>query len=288
MEQNLRISAFSFATPFFLRAGRILGATCLHQGFRDFTLFEPVDLESSFKEKNSEILSHSRGAGYWLWKPYLLSRCVEETGTNEAVLYLDCGLLPRKNAAFYSDLLVDDRIHVWETEGQVIQDWTEPDVLKVLKVPDALQKNPLVMGGAILARQNKLAKDFSKLWLRLCENPDLLCPDAGASYTNPKSIVWHRHDQSILSVIVALHPDWFHIHSKDKDGLPYDSVFDLHRNSNLKVVSVILTFPQVRKLRQQIVKRFPKVIRRILRNSLFNKTRKPISEAEINAIKGTF
>jgi len=288
MNQNLRIRAFSFATPSYLRVGRILGTTCLQQGFRDFTLFEPIDLEPSFQEKNLEILSHSRGAGYWLWKPYLLSRFVEKMGRNEAVLYLDCGLLPRKNAAFYSDLLVDDRIHVWETEGQVIQDWTEPNVLKALELPLALQKNPLVMGGAILARQSKIVKDFAKLWLHLCENPDLLCPDAATSYVNPKSIVWHRHDQSILSVIVALHPDWFHIHSKDRDELPYNSIFDLHRNPNLKVINVILTFPQVRKYRQQIVKLFPKAVRRALRNSLFNKTRKPISKAEIDAIRGTF
>ena len=44
---------------------------------------------TDFYEKNIEILSDPQGAGYWLWKPYIILKTLEKIPKNDIVLYMD-------------------------------------------------------------------------------------------------------------------------------------------------------------------------------------------------------
>lgn len=47
-------------------------------GFDGTLLFSPEELaETAFFQKNEATLSQPRGAGYWLWKPYVISKVLE-------------------------------------------------------------------------------------------------------------------------------------------------------------------------------------------------------------------
>ena len=36
--------------------------------------FSPNDIDSEFKKLNGKIFSYKRGAGLWLWKPYIIKK----------------------------------------------------------------------------------------------------------------------------------------------------------------------------------------------------------------------
>ena len=45
--------------------------------FDTVTVYGPEILDKDFKEKFKHILSHSRGAGYWIWKLYIIQKKVK-------------------------------------------------------------------------------------------------------------------------------------------------------------------------------------------------------------------
>ena len=50
------------------------------------------DLEkTSFYTQNKHILDQPRGAGYWLWKPYLIYEMLQDMEPNDILMHMDCG-----------------------------------------------------------------------------------------------------------------------------------------------------------------------------------------------------
>lgn len=74
--------------------------------------YSPDDLSDDFKEKNKEILSFKRGAGYWIWKYYIIKKRLHEIQDNDVLIYLDAGCTINKHGKkrFYKylNMLNDD------------------------------------------------------------------------------------------------------------------------------------------------------------------------------------
>ncbi len=282
------ICAFSYATEKYLAMGKVLGIKCLESNFAQFTLYRPQDLDTPFRTKNSDTLSYSRGAGYWIWKPYLLLRVANQTKPGKIIFYSDTGVLPRKDAEYFTKLISDDKIHVWAQDGAAILQWVDFNVLAALEFPRELNNNPMIMGGFLLAKNSTHLQNFAKIWLELCEQPHLLRPDTLDGYEKPTETIWHRYDQSILSVIVATNPSWFCIHSLNPSEDRVSDVFDIHRKEKIKAKIFINSFPQLRFVRQQIVKKMPSSVSRKLRSLLFDSKRKNFSPQENESLKKSF
>ena len=280
--------AFSYATEKYLAMGKALGIKCLESNFGQFTLYKPQDLDSSFCIKNSDTLSYTRGAGYWIWKPYLLLKVANQTKPGTIVFYSDTGVLPRKDAEYFTNLIKDDKIHVWAQDGARIIQWVDSRVLSALKFPTELNSNPMIMGGILLSKNSTNLRNFAKVWLELCEQPHLLRPDTLSGYEKPSETIWHRYDQSILSVIVATNPGWFTIHSLKSSEDRVSDVFDIHRNEKIKAKIFITSFPQLRIMRQEIVKKMPSSISRKLRSLFFDSKKRNFSPEENESLKKSF
>ncbi len=62
--------------------------------FNKIYSFTEQDLinDSDFWNKHKDfILKNKRGYGYWVWKPYLISKILKEINDNDILLYLDAG-----------------------------------------------------------------------------------------------------------------------------------------------------------------------------------------------------
>ena len=63
----------TYATPSHAQsADRLVKSAVQKGGFEYARSFSPADLEKSFKQRNKDILSNPRGAGYWIFKPHIL------------------------------------------------------------------------------------------------------------------------------------------------------------------------------------------------------------------------
>ena len=79
----------------YIEAGKRLcnQALSLHL-FNKLQLYTFIDLQkdAEFYEKNAEFILHNkRGCGYWLWKPYLINKNINDMTNGDILLYLDCG-----------------------------------------------------------------------------------------------------------------------------------------------------------------------------------------------------
>ena len=56
--------------------------------------FGPDDLDKDFREKNKDILSNTRGNGYWLWKSYIINKTIiEKLNDGDYLIYTDAAMI---------------------------------------------------------------------------------------------------------------------------------------------------------------------------------------------------
>jgi hypothetical protein len=279
------IIAITYADSEFRRAGRALGVRVLTKGIDKFILYRRDDLSPEFLERNLGTLQHKRGAGYWIWKSQIIRQTLDFVKHGELLLYLDAGVLLKRSGQELSDLVTDDKIHVWSHRHERLGDWTDPKVLSKLKFSESLKSSPLIMGGAILARNTENFRDFVIEWGKLCEKPELLHPDSSPSYSVPENIVWHRHDQSLLSVLVALNPNRFVVHREDSDRFDMHRMFDIHRNTRIKTKGLVFSFPELRRFRVKITRALPNRIASSLKVIWYEHKRKSIPSIEAQRVQ---
>lgn len=66
------IHLITYGDDKFKNSKKRLEKEALNTGWFDsVTVYRPEILDSNFKNKFKEVLSHSRGAGYWIWKIYI-------------------------------------------------------------------------------------------------------------------------------------------------------------------------------------------------------------------------
>ena len=59
--------------------------------FENTKIYRPEDLDPQFREKFINILSKSRGGGYWLWKHHIIENELSKVNNNDFVIYSDAG-----------------------------------------------------------------------------------------------------------------------------------------------------------------------------------------------------
>ena len=53
--------------------------------------YSAKDIDANFYAKNKLILDQKRGAGYWLWKPYIIKDALSAVNDGDYVFYVDSG-----------------------------------------------------------------------------------------------------------------------------------------------------------------------------------------------------
>ena len=59
--------------------------------FNSATSYGPSDLDDNFTLKFKNILDQEKGGGYWIWKPYIISKKLDQINEGDVLIYLDAG-----------------------------------------------------------------------------------------------------------------------------------------------------------------------------------------------------
>ena len=84
--------------------------------------YGPNDVEKSFVQKNTKILSNPRGGGLWLWKPHLILKALLESNEGDAVLYCDAGMYPISDLTPLFELAQEKEIVLLASQLPVLMD----------------------------------------------------------------------------------------------------------------------------------------------------------------------
>lgn len=163
-------------------------------------------LDINFYNAHEKILTQSKGAGYWLWKPYIFKKALEQCDDNSILMYVDSKIFP--HASFYDlfDLvnleptgILTFGVNECQEDERVV---TKRDAL-ILMDADKEEYYPKAQRNAaiILVRKCELALKFVNDWFNYCCDERILTDISSTLAPEHPQFKVHRHDQSVLSVM---------------------------------------------------------------------------------------
>lgn len=153
------------------------------------------ELPEWFKKDFHEILSHPRGAGYWLWKPWVIWDAMEEPA--DIVIYCDAGIE-----------IINSFDHLINSmEGDIMlfgnhyqhRHWCKREVFDSMGAKDGFQ----VQASAMVVRVCDWSYRFLDEWLWWCKRPGYI--DDSTWIRQYPEFQEHRHDQAILTCLQQRH-----------------------------------------------------------------------------------
>ena len=99
----------TFCSSTMTRSAEICSRSALEFGCDSSWVVHYDDLKSTeFYWDNLDILTQERGAGYWLWKPYIILRVMQQAEHGDVVVYTDAGITFRHDIAMLFKYMDED------------------------------------------------------------------------------------------------------------------------------------------------------------------------------------
>jgi hypothetical protein len=165
-------------------------------GFTRAHKFRFTDLTPAFRARHAALLARPRGAGYWLWKPELILRTLEQVADGDLVMYSDAGTCFVASARPVLERCED--VIGFHLLGHCTEvRWTKADARMAIGAFDGQQICATL--GAF--RKTRRALEFVRAWLAACVRDDYhLLDDSPSAAPNHPDFQDHRWDQSLFSL----------------------------------------------------------------------------------------
>lgn len=177
----------------------------------DFVLnYKRSLIDPQFIQANREIMDSKVGAGYWLWKPWVILDAMKRAPENAVIIYMDGGFIIRGSLDPLIKLAQTHPIilsHYTEDYGKSVHDIISRDIFDAVNPKhEAYYNVPYRVAGFWVLRNTPVARRFVEAWLKFCSQKDLIMngKNKKPNYPDFKS---HHHDQSILNAVIGLYPN---------------------------------------------------------------------------------
>jgi hypothetical protein len=208
-------------------------------GFDEVFSFNLGDLGEIFISENSHILSQHRGAGYWMWKPFVIKKALDLINYNDILMYSDSGISFIRNIDELVNIMdtTDEKLLLFELEDiHPNKRWTKRDCFVFMGMDNEpyLSQNQL-LASYILMKKNDFVIKFIDEWMNYAKDYRIITDSTNeCGLPNHSEFVDHRHDQSILSLLGRKYnikniPD---VSQFGIGRMVTSQVFNHHRNRN--------------------------------------------------------
>lgn len=167
--------------------------------------FDESHLSEEFKQKNQRILSCKRGAGYWIWKPYIINRVLKELAYDDYLFYCDSGAFVFRDIHSLLPLMETHETDMLVFEIDLIEkNWTKRDVFVELDCDSReYTESKQRCATYFLVKKTKRTEGFVEEWLRYAQKYELISDEDNILHKQPnyEGFRENRHDQSIFSIL---------------------------------------------------------------------------------------
>lgn len=197
------ITFLSFANIKYYPALRRIEKEAIESAFfDDVRIFTEKDLSQEIKDYCD---SNRRGYGYWLWKPYIVCKAMEEMNSEDILVYSDAGFTINKNGAKrfeeYIDIVKNGEHGILSFQlSHTEKKYTKGDIFEYFDAFDLSETRQLV-GGLFILRKTDYTSELIRAWFDTCNRMRNLIDDSESIVENDKDFIENRHDQSIFSII---------------------------------------------------------------------------------------
>jgi hypothetical protein len=184
-------------------------AKCLNV-FDNIVVIEPQSFPKEFKiflgENQKFFGENKRGYGYWIWKPFLVDWMLNNNmSSNDILVYMDSGCEVSK---FGKDELLKYINMTISTDGLFFNtkfkelNWTKSDLIEHFNAHHLINKKQ-IQATFFFLKNTPNARSMVSSWLNTARKDNYhYLDDSDSILKNFKGFVEHRHDQSILSLLV--------------------------------------------------------------------------------------
>lgn len=207
----MSLKLLTYATPEFELNARDFCKSAIDVGFAAASLITPSDIsDTAFYQDNRDLFSRARGAGYWLWKPYIIIQELKRCRPGDIVLYSDAGRTSYYQFSKFPQQLV--KACLQSSEGFLLgpsvphlgnlRRWTKRDCFILMGADrKEVSDRPAIVTWS-LWRSTPNAFEFLEKWLEYCLDRRCLTDDPNScGLPNYEEFQDHRHDMSILSIL---------------------------------------------------------------------------------------
>lgn len=201
--KGVYLVSYADGSEVFFQNQHALAQSTLNRGIDFIFNYRRSHIDENFYKKYQAILDQKMGAGYWLWKPYVILKTMQNAPEGSIIVYADTGaiftnsLVPiLENLQQYDGVFYRYAREMYGTlkttiDAQVAQELgvsTHPDFNTIRQL----------WAGLIVFRNCENSRNFVRTWLELCTNQN---------YVKGYGKGRHFHDQSLLSIALLKHPN---------------------------------------------------------------------------------
>jgi hypothetical protein len=171
-------------------------------GLSKVTTHGDVYLTPEFKEQHRELLKSKRGAGFWVWKPYIILEKLYRMKENEILVYVDCGDLPTQ--MYFEKALghLRDNDIMLVNRGYNHGVWTKQECFELMGCASDEYYNHVQLEAGLIAMKNTpYVRRLMQEWYENCSDIKKVSDKNYGGYSNRWGFIEHRWDQSILTNI---------------------------------------------------------------------------------------
>jgi hypothetical protein len=237
----------SFGNETYRRSLKLLKETADSIGNVDESImYTKEDFGEKFAYRNAYILSKPRGAGYCIWKPYLILKTMKDLEDGDVVLYTDGGIKIIEDLAPLYDLAVSTgepilfKVPAVGIDAHIGKAWIKRDCFVLMGADtEEYWKADMVNAAMSLWVKNEKTIAFLKEWSRYMKDPRIVTDEGNltgnADYMEFKA---HRYDQSVLTILGHRHgiemyrdpTQWGSEVMDEYENSPYKQLMHHHRN----------------------------------------------------------
>ena len=159
------------------------------------------DLSNEFKNTYSKILSHRKGYGYCIWKPYIILNELEKIKDGEILIYIDSTDHPHTDFFDFVNEHMTKNDILLINRGYTHDNWTRRDTFILMECDEDKYHNKLQLEAGIIAiKKTNFNIELINEWFNYCKNENILADIPQISnLPNYQPFYEHRYDQSILT-----------------------------------------------------------------------------------------
>ena len=160
-----------------------------------------------FYKENKTILDQERGAGYWLWKPYVILEALKEISDGDVVFYIDCGDFFTKGIIEYTRPILEKETCLLLGGGYVQKDWTKRDCFHYMDCDSPRYTDTIQLEAGIqLWKKTQKTIEVLEEQIKYCKDYRIVTDSPNeCGLSNYEGFQDHRHDQSVLTNLFVKH-----------------------------------------------------------------------------------
>lgn len=195
--------AMNYADNNFVQQQKYNTKTAYKKGKFDLVIeYGPKDLGEEFKRKYEYILKKPRGDGYWLWKPYLILKTLEEKAkAGDYLFYCDAGAYYINKIDYLIATMEKNNLEVMLFELPLIEkQWTKRDAFILMDCDkEEIADSNQILATYMLIKKSEKSLEFIREYFKYCSDERILTDLSNTqNVDNYKGYIEHRHDQGIV------------------------------------------------------------------------------------------